>query len=378
MDIHDIEKIELERQEKTTEQKLKKQALPKEKLDIVYLMVWTKTCGGSKIILEYANRLAKLGHKIKIVTYDQKPNWFSLDEKIDFIKLNPEQKMEDNIPNCDLVVATSWKNIYSAMKANVAPVAYFEQGGGHIFDIANQDERKKEIVENRIKTVPFVYTVSSYARDVIKKEYQKEAFVVPNAVDSNIFYQRDEKEKPKNTIDITTIGPEEFAFKHVDNIIQAVSILKEKYKNIVFHWISQSEPKKHLEKAIINPPQIEIGNTLRNTDIYICASDYESFGLPVLEAMTCGAAVVTTDNGGISDFVQDKVNGLIVKKNSVDDIVEKVEELIKNKEYRKMLAKNASKTAQNFNWNKSVELLEQYYKQISQYKVENNKERERD
>ena len=34
MDIHDIEKIELERQEKTTEQKLKKQASPKEKLDI--------------------------------------------------------------------------------------------------------------------------------------------------------------------------------------------------------------------------------------------------------------------------------------------------------------------------------------------------------
>ncbi len=369
MQIENIEKIELERQEKTPEQKLKKQGAKEEKLNIVYLMVWTKTCGGSKIILEYANRLSKLGHKIKIVTYDQKPNWFPIDEKIEFIKLNPEQKMEDNIPNCDLVVATSWKNIYSAMKANVAPVVYFEQGGGHIFDIKHLDKRKKEVVEDRIKSVPFIYTVSNYAKDIIKKEYQKDAFVVPNAVDANIFYTKEDEQNNNDTINITTIGPEEFEFKHIDNIIQAVSILKEKYSNIVFHWISQSEPKKHFEKAIINPPQIEIGNTLRDTDIYICASDYESFGLPVLEAMTCGAAIVTTDNGGISDFVQDKENGLIVKKNSVDDIVKKVEELIKNEEYRKRLAKNASRTAQNFNWNKSVEILEQYYKQISQYKV---------
>ncbi len=369
MTIQDIEKIELERTEKTPEQNLKKQTSSKQKLNIVYLMVWTKTCGGSKIILEYTNRLAKLGHKITIITYDQKPSWFNLDEKIEFIKLNPQQKMEDNIPNCDLVVATSWKNIYSAMKANRAPVVYFEQGGGHIFDTANLDKTKKEIVENRIKNVSFIYTVSNYAKEIIQKEYQRDAFVVPNAVDSNIFFQRNDNEKPKNTIDITTIGPEEFEFKHVDNIIKAVSILKQKYPNIVFHWISQSEPKKHLETAVVNPPQIEIGNTLRNTDIYICASDYESFGLPVLEAMTCGATVVTTNNGGISDFVKDKENGLIVKKNSVEDIIEKVEELIKNEEYRKKLAKNAEETAKKFNWDKSVELLEQYYKQIAQYKV---------
>ena len=42
-------------------------------------MVWTKVCGGSKIILEYANRLAKKGHKINIVTYDE----FEYDPKID-------------------------------------------------------------------------------------------------------------------------------------------------------------------------------------------------------------------------------------------------------------------------------------------------------
>ena len=80
MQIEEIEKIELQREEKLPAQKLKKRQDSKEILDIVYLMVWTKTCGGSKIILEYVNRLAKLGHHITIVTYDQKPTWFPLDE----------------------------------------------------------------------------------------------------------------------------------------------------------------------------------------------------------------------------------------------------------------------------------------------------------
>ncbi len=57
MDIKELEKIELERTEKLSPQKLKRTNSRKEVLKITYLMVWTKVCGGSKIILEYANRI---------------------------------------------------------------------------------------------------------------------------------------------------------------------------------------------------------------------------------------------------------------------------------------------------------------------------------
>ena len=151
MEIAEIEKIELSRDETLPKQILKKCIEKKDILNIVYLMVWTKVCGGSKIILEYTNRLSKLGHKITIISYDKKPTWFPVDENIKFIQLSPNQKMEDNIPDCDLIVATSWKNIYSAIKAKRAPVVYFEQGGSHIFDTENLDSRKKKIVELRDK-----------------------------------------------------------------------------------------------------------------------------------------------------------------------------------------------------------------------------------
>ncbi len=370
--MEELERIELARTEKLQHQNLKKSENKKEKLHIVYIMVWTKTCGGSKIILEYANRLSQRGHMITIVTYDQKPTWFPLNDKIEFIQVDERQTLEENIPPCDVVVATSWKNIFAALKSNCAPVVFFEQGGSHIFGTETLSERKSEIVKRRISEPNYIYTVSSYAKECLQKYYQRDAFVILNAVDDTIFYPRESIEGLDN-ITITTIGPEEFEFKRIDNVIRAIEELRKQYPNIQFQWISQTEPKIHSEKAIVNPPQREIGNILRNTDIYICASDYESFCLPALEAMTCGAAVVATDNGGIADFIVDKENGLVIKKNNVEDMIAKIRFLIENPEERKRLASNGLKTAQRMSWKHSVERLEKYYQEIAQYEVSNEK-----
>ena len=86
MDINEWEKLELETEKKISPQRVKKvEKVDKNKLEITYIMVWTKVCGGSKIILEYASRLAKKGHKINIVTYDEKPTWYPLSDKVNFI-----------------------------------------------------------------------------------------------------------------------------------------------------------------------------------------------------------------------------------------------------------------------------------------------------
>ncbi len=38
-------------------------------LKITYVMTWTGICGGSKIILQHANRLVEKGHKITIISH---------------------------------------------------------------------------------------------------------------------------------------------------------------------------------------------------------------------------------------------------------------------------------------------------------------------
>ena len=342
----------------------------KEKLHIVYLMVWTKVCGGSKIILEYANRLAKRGHKITLISYDEKANWFKLDENIEFIGLDENQQMEDAIPECDLVVPTSWKNIFQAVKYGKAPVTFFEQGGSHIFEVQNLSKEKYNTVKSRMEIVPFIHTVSEFSKDKIKENYNRDSEVICNAIDSKIFYPRDNMNNcDKDNVNITIIGSEGFKFKNINETLEVIKKIKVKYKNINLNWISQDQPKINKELVIVNPKQIEIGNILRKTDIFVCNSEYESFCLPALEAMTCGAAVITTDNGGIRDFVKDGYNAIIVKKHNSQDLTEKIELLINNKEIKEKLMKNGMNTSKKFTWEESVNKMERYYKEIARYKT---------
>ena len=371
MTINDWEKIELETKEEIKPQKVEKiENIEKDKLEITYIMVWTKVCGGSKIILEYANRLAKKGHKINIVTYDEYPDWYELSDKINFVKVPENEDIEKYIPNSDVVVPTSWKCIRKAIKANKGPVAFFEQGGSHLFEIDRLSEIKRKVVYDRMQLPPFIYTVSKYSAEKIEEIYGKSSSIIYNALESKIFYPR-EKERNENEISITIVGSEDFKFKNVGEVLEVIRELKEKYQ-IKLNWITQTEPKINKEEgknAIVNPEQKIIGDVLRNTDIYICNSEYESFGLPTLEAMTCGATVITTDTGGMRDFVIDRENALVIKHHNKEDMKEKIEMLINNRDLMHKMSQDGIATASKFNWDNTILSMEKYFREIAKYKV---------
>ena len=370
MDINEWEKLELEVGENIEPQKVVKlYSEEKDVLEITYIMVWTKVCGGSKIILEYANRLAKRGHKINIVTYDEYPKWFSLSENVNFIKVTNGEDIINYIPESDVVVSTSWKCIRKAVKSNKGPVAFFEQGGSHLFELDKLNDRKREIVQQRMRLPAFIYTVSQYSADKIKEIYGKDASIIYNALETSIFYSRKE-EKQKEETSITIVGSEEFKFKNIGEILEVIRLLKRNYK-IKLNWITQNNPKINEEgkDAIVNPQQKVIGDVLRNTDIYICNSEYEAFGLPTLEAMTCGAAVITTDTGGMRDFVQNGINALVINHHDKDDMKEKIEMLINDKKLMHKIAENGMKTALKFNWDNSVINMEKYFRKIAKYRI---------
>ena len=370
MDIKEWEMLELSRKviDVKKQELVKFSEEKKEKLHIVYIMVWTHVCGGSKIILEYANRLTQKKHDVTIVTYDEKPQWFKLEDSVNFVQVPIGEDIKKYIPKCDVIVATSWKCIYEAVKSNIAPVAFFEQGGSHLFEENNIDHNKLEIIKHRISLVQFVYTVSSYSKDKMQEIYNQDAKVICNSVDSNIFYPKDSYEE-KEKIELAMIGSEDFKFKNVGEILQAYRTLAKKYNNLSLNWITQTQPTQNPEKAIVNPPQKEIGEILRKSDIYVCNSEYESFGLPTLEAMTCGAAVITTDTGGMRDFVKENENGLIVKKHNIEDLIQKIEMLINDKKLRRQLSQNGIETAKTMNWEESVNQLIEYYQEIAKYKT---------
>ena len=369
----ELKKIEFERREKKLQNAERQQLIlsknRKEKLNITYVMTWTGVCGGSKIILEHANRLTKKGHNITLISHDDRPEWFELETSINFIKVPWGEVLCEKIPkSTDVIVATYWREIYECVEQKIAPVIYFEQGDFHLFDLEKMDERLYNYINKQLKTINYIYTVSKFASEKLKRVYNVDAKVIPNAVDDKIFYYKSHKDN--EIANITIIGSESAEFKRIQNIINAINIIKNKGYKIKLNWITPTEPKKNKDiKAIVNPKQKIIGDILRNTDIYICASIYESFCLPVLEAMTCGAAIITTNNGGNMDFVKDNENAILIKKDNIDDIVNKIEILLNDKELRKKFTQKGLEIARKFSWKKTIDKIELYYLEISKYEV---------
>ena len=55
----------------------------------------------------------------------------------------------------------------------------------------------------------------------------------------------------------------------------------------------------------------ELIEEYRSAWVYCCPSSYEGFGVPLVEAMACGTAVVACDNAGVRDIIQNNYNGLL-------------------------------------------------------------------
>ncbi len=101
----------------------------------------------------------------------------------------------------------------------------------------------------------------------------------------------------------------------------------------------------------------EIADTMRKSDIYIFTSIWEGFGLPPLEAMACGCAVVASDAKGINEYARDGENALFYPPANTNILEQKLLKVIEDKVLREKLQTNAIKTAKTFSWEKSAKQL---------------------
>jgi len=97
-------------------------------------------------------------------------------------------------------------------------------------------------------------------------------------------------------------------------------------------------------------------------DALIAPSLYEGFGLTVLEAMACGTPVVAANTSSLPEVVGEA--GILVNPLDVKAIVEVVQILRNNPEYRDHLKQQGLLQAKHFTWNESAKLTAQIYEEL--------------
>ena len=78
-------------------------------------------------------------------------------------------------------------------------------------------------------------------------------------------------------------------------------------------------------------------------DVIILATENETFGLVLIEAMMCSVCVVASDSGGPLEIIDDGVNGLLFKTFDSDDLADKLQKLYRDEVFTQTFAE-AGKT----------------------------------
>jgi glycosyltransferase involved in cell wall biosynthesis len=364
-----------------------------ESLKINFIMYSMGRTGGTRVLLNFANELFRLGHEVSISTanYDR---WFNLEKgikvysprfakvslykhygielvnrKIGHSNLQEEinflKKLSRIVPNSDVNIATFSPTAYIAFFKSPLSVPFYHMQ--HMETLMTNDAEIRNLIRSTyFLPIPKVAN-SKWLQDRVLKLTGEKVDVVNPAIEHEIFYPRENINTNSNNINIVALG--KGGWKNPNLIYEAVKevrSMKITDKSIVLHFFGHKVPQGILidNKETVFHYDIsddDLATLYSSSDIQITASTAESFPLPPLEAMACGTSVITTPYG-VEDYAIDGVNSIIVQPNSKQELKSAIIKLIEDEDLRSKLSKNGILTANRYKYKDQAKLYEKILK----------------
>lgn len=107
--------------------------------------------------------------------------------------------------------------------------------------------------------------------------------------------------------------------------------------------------------------QNNINEWLSMADIFAFPTIREGLGLAAIEAMAMGAPLITSNSGGICDYMWDNECGFSCKYDDVKMFARNIEILYNDAELRKCMGKNGKERAKQFDIKNVVRIMEKIY-----------------
>ena len=197
---------------------------------------------------------------------------------------------------------------------------------------------------------------------------------ITNKVHTNLTTAKEEFGIDKNSPVIGTIGRLE-PQKSVDDLIKAVSYLKDKYSNIKLILVGDGPLRKNLEELaqelniknniIFTGWKKDVNKYIACMDIFCFSSRWESFGIALLEAMRARKPIIATCVGGIPEIVENEKGGILVPPQSPKYLANAVDYLLFNKKVREKMGNyNKNQIKKKFDIRKVIRKYENFYKEI--------------
>lgn len=338
-------------------------------LHITFVINEIKPSNRYMLILQQINNLVRLKHKVTLITYTAKPEWFPLEQKLNYLQVALDKDYTKYIVMCDLVIVTDLDDIAKCIGNSKAPVVYYVDTSWHNAYWQSLSSEKKAYVYQQYQLPSFILTFSKYNASQIEKHFSVKATAITNGINERIYYHQTNKKTTNKEIIITIIASEQRHLKQISIIKAALHLLSDNKITYQFNWITPTKPQSPLGYVYVNPKQSKMGEILRKTDIYIAVDSGTKYDMSILEAMACGCVVIACKSEIMSDHISCNNNCVLISTFDTQPLYDQISFLVNDEIARRELQQNAVNTGCALGWSKVIVDFIAYYQKVATYKV---------
>ena len=338
-------------------------------MNITFLLAGGGSSGGVRVTVQMANYLLERGHRVRIGYRRQainSPRYLRDMARVAKLRclgvrhscwlphFKGKRQAFTKLENLDfaegeIVIATGVHTIgeLSSLDRNVVKIRYCH-------GLLEQEPEEKRMLHMWRGSMPTIAVSPALVESLESLSGQSVLGIVPNGISLQEYYVeqigRDGVGLVFNNAPIK--GPEV--------AVALVRSLRERFNHVPWYIFGASPRPKDLGSCeYVRYPSIERAREIYNRcKIWFVTSLDEGFCLPILEAMACGCAVISSRHTNASALIHDDLNGFTVPPKDIARYVERAETLLLDEGLRARFVEEGFKTVRKFSWEEASELME--------------------
>ena len=219
-----------------------------------------------------------------------------------------------------------------------------------------------------------IIAVSEYSKQdlVARGIKEQQIYVIPNGVDTDIYYPGESSLDFEWETTLLYVGPL-IERKGIEYLLRAMpTVLSENSDvGLVLVGKGKSEELKQLSEdlEIENHvrfegfvPESQLPEYYRASDVFVFPSLLEGFGMVLLEAMASGLPVISTKISAIPEVVGDA--GILVEPRNVERLASEIVCILSDLKMDELSENSKSRVENEFTWQDTADLLTENYEEV--------------
>lgn len=338
---------------------------------ISFLSPHISIAGGTRAILKYSDLLAARGHNVEITLPARnmirrtvkrwkarllrEPRWQPTRARLRFVPSLAPQHLRP----ADVTIATAWRTAYALQQAD-------EHVGGKAYLIQHYESLYHGPAAEVDPTYQFGLrniVISHWLHDLLDEKFGVPSDVLVTPVDHDVFFPRP-VERP-SVFRVCMLYHDQ-DWKDVDTGLDAIRQVRATGRPVQLVLFGATAPERMqslADEVHYRKSQDDLARVYSSCDVYLCSSWYEGLGMPAMEAMACGCALVTTDTGGGLSYAEHDRTALVAEQRNPGALAEHLIALFDDRDRLQALQDAGRRRILSFQWpaaaDRLVAILEQ-------------------